>query len=240
MKGKLRKELRAKRRSLSAAEHALRSNLAASSITRLAAFKAGARLALYLPFDREVNTAALLVAARRRRVRDFRSGGQRSAASPPALLPVDGQDAARGVRDFGTSPQRPSDRAAMVRSDRRAAGRRRCRGSALGNGRRILRSSSRLPAPPAALDGSAFGRTRLRVPTGGHGVRRSLGRAPGFAGDRIGSAAFSREAPPNEPLASEVGTRPPSASIASRLAPSKRPHGTGCAITRRATCCGTR
>jgi 5-formyltetrahydrofolate cyclo-ligase len=71
VKGKLRKELRAKRRSVSAAEHALRSNLAASSITRLAAFRAGARVAVYLPFDREVNTAALLVAARRRRVRIF-------------------------------------------------------------------------------------------------------------------------------------------------------------------------
>src|SRR5271165_668074 len=71
MKGKLRKELRAKRRSLSAAEHALLSNLAASSITRLAAFKSGSRVAIYLPFDRETNTAALLVAARRRRVRIF-------------------------------------------------------------------------------------------------------------------------------------------------------------------------
>jgi 5-formyltetrahydrofolate cyclo-ligase len=71
MKGKLRKELRAKRHSLSATEHALRSNLAASSITRLAAFRTGARVAIYLPFDREANTAALLVAARRRRVRIF-------------------------------------------------------------------------------------------------------------------------------------------------------------------------
>lgn len=71
MKGKLRKELRARRRGLSAADHALRSNLAASSITRLPAFKPGARVAAYLPFDREINTAALLVAARRRRVRIY-------------------------------------------------------------------------------------------------------------------------------------------------------------------------
>jgi 5-formyltetrahydrofolate cyclo-ligase len=71
MKGKLRKELRAKRRSLTAAEHELRSSRAASFITRLAAFKTGARVAIYLPFDRETNTAALLVAARRRRVRIF-------------------------------------------------------------------------------------------------------------------------------------------------------------------------
>jgi 5-formyltetrahydrofolate cyclo-ligase len=68
MKVKLRKELRAKRRSLTAAEHSRRSNLAASSITRLAAFKPGSRIAVYLPFDGETNTAALLVAARRRRI----------------------------------------------------------------------------------------------------------------------------------------------------------------------------
>lgn len=71
MKGELRKELRRRRRQLPAADHAARSNLAASSITRLAAFKPGARVAVYLPFDRETNTAALLVAARRRRVRIY-------------------------------------------------------------------------------------------------------------------------------------------------------------------------
>jgi 5-formyltetrahydrofolate cyclo-ligase len=71
MKAKLRKQLRTARRSLSAADHALRSNLAASAITRLAAFKPGARVAIYLPFDRETNTAVLLVAARRRGVQLF-------------------------------------------------------------------------------------------------------------------------------------------------------------------------
>jgi 5-formyltetrahydrofolate cyclo-ligase len=71
MKGKLRKELRAKRRSLSTAEHAERSILAASSITRLAAFKSGCRVAVYLPFDAETDPAALLIAARRRRVHIF-------------------------------------------------------------------------------------------------------------------------------------------------------------------------
>jgi hypothetical protein len=71
MKGKLRKELRARRRGLCAADHALRSNLAASAITRLPAFRPGARVAVYLPFDRETNTAALLIAARRRRVRIY-------------------------------------------------------------------------------------------------------------------------------------------------------------------------
>ena len=71
LKAKLRKELRARRRGLSAADHALLSNLAASAITRLPAFKPGARVAVYLPFDRETNTAALLIAARRRRVRIY-------------------------------------------------------------------------------------------------------------------------------------------------------------------------
>jgi len=71
MKAKLRKQLRTERRSLSAADHSLRSNLAASAITRLAAFKAGARVAIYLPFDRETNTAALMVAARRRGLRMY-------------------------------------------------------------------------------------------------------------------------------------------------------------------------
>ena len=71
MKVKLRKELRAQRRSLSPAEHALRSHRAASAITRLAAFRAGARVAIYLPFDGETDTAALMIAARRRAVRAF-------------------------------------------------------------------------------------------------------------------------------------------------------------------------
>jgi 5-formyltetrahydrofolate cyclo-ligase len=68
MKGSLRKELRARRRALTPGEHALRSDLAASAITRLPAFRSGARVAIYLPFDREVNTRALLIAAQRRAV----------------------------------------------------------------------------------------------------------------------------------------------------------------------------
>src|ERR1700687_3873775 len=71
MKAKLRKELRAKRRFLEDAQYALRSKRAASAITRLAGFKAGARVAAYLPFDREADTSALLLAARRRGVRIF-------------------------------------------------------------------------------------------------------------------------------------------------------------------------
>jgi 5-formyltetrahydrofolate cyclo-ligase len=67
----LRKELRTRRRSLDAAEHELLSRLAARAITRLPAFKSGARIAIYLPFDRESDTRALLAAARRRGVRIF-------------------------------------------------------------------------------------------------------------------------------------------------------------------------
>jgi 5-formyltetrahydrofolate cyclo-ligase len=70
-KAHLRKQLRRARRSLNPADHALRSALAASAITRIAAFKPGARVAVYLPFDRETNTAALLVAARRRGIRVY-------------------------------------------------------------------------------------------------------------------------------------------------------------------------
>jgi 5-formyltetrahydrofolate cyclo-ligase len=71
MKVKLRKQLRAARRSLARADHRLRSRRAAAAIIRTAAFKSGARIALYLPFDGETDTAALLVAARRRGVRIF-------------------------------------------------------------------------------------------------------------------------------------------------------------------------
>jgi 5-formyltetrahydrofolate cyclo-ligase len=69
MKAALRKQLRTQRRALRPAEHARRSTLAASAIKRLAAFKNGARVAVYLPFDGETDTAALLVAARRRGIR---------------------------------------------------------------------------------------------------------------------------------------------------------------------------
>lgn len=51
------------------AEHAARSHRAAAAITRMRSFKAGARIAVYLPFDGEVHTAALIRAARMRRVR---------------------------------------------------------------------------------------------------------------------------------------------------------------------------
>ena len=69
MKSTLRKELRRQRRALTGPEHARRSALAAAAIARLPSFKSGARIAVYLPFDRETDTAALIRAARRRGVR---------------------------------------------------------------------------------------------------------------------------------------------------------------------------
>jgi 5-formyltetrahydrofolate cyclo-ligase len=71
MKASLRKHLRAARRSLSAADHGYRSGLAAKAVTRLPMFRTGKRIALYLPFDRETDTSALIAAARRRGVRLF-------------------------------------------------------------------------------------------------------------------------------------------------------------------------
>jgi 5-formyltetrahydrofolate cyclo-ligase len=71
MKAMLRKQLRAQRRSLSAVDHGRRSRLAAKAVARLPAFRSGKRVALYLPFDRETDTAALVGAARRRGVRIY-------------------------------------------------------------------------------------------------------------------------------------------------------------------------
>jgi len=45
--------------------------LAAKAVAGLPVFRAGKRVALYLPFDRETDTAALIAAARRRGVRLF-------------------------------------------------------------------------------------------------------------------------------------------------------------------------
>ncbi len=71
MKAVLRKYLRALRRGIEPAEHRRRSQSAVAAITHLGAFKANARIAVYLPFDGEAATAALLRAARRRGVRLF-------------------------------------------------------------------------------------------------------------------------------------------------------------------------
>lgn len=70
-KATIRKDLRAKRRSLSAADHQQRSRRAAQAVARLPMFKSGARVAIYLPFDRETDTAPLIAAAHRRGVRLF-------------------------------------------------------------------------------------------------------------------------------------------------------------------------
>jgi 5-formyltetrahydrofolate cyclo-ligase len=70
-KALLRRQCRAARRAIPDAEHARRSALAASAITRLAAFKAGRHVAVYLPFDGETDTARLCAEARRRGIRLF-------------------------------------------------------------------------------------------------------------------------------------------------------------------------
>src|SRR6266436_7191109 len=71
MKVPLRKHLRAQRRSMGGTDHRYRSRLAAKAVAGLPMFSAGKRIALYLPFDRETDTAALIAAARRRGVRLF-------------------------------------------------------------------------------------------------------------------------------------------------------------------------
>src|SRR3984893_9135998 len=71
MKATLRKHMRSQRRSLSGPDHGRRSRLAAKAVAGLRMFRAGKRIALYLPFDRETDTAALIAAARRRGVRVF-------------------------------------------------------------------------------------------------------------------------------------------------------------------------
>jgi 5-formyltetrahydrofolate cyclo-ligase len=71
MKPTLRRELRARRRALGAAEHRRCSRDAAKAITALPEFSAGKRIAVYLPFDAEADTAWLIAAARRRGIRVY-------------------------------------------------------------------------------------------------------------------------------------------------------------------------
>ncbi|MFI4891586.1 MAG: 5-formyltetrahydrofolate cyclo-ligase [Steroidobacterales bacterium] len=65
----LRRELRTKRRGLPPLEHAARSARAAQFIKRLPQFASGRRVALTLSFDGEADTAPLIAAARKRRIR---------------------------------------------------------------------------------------------------------------------------------------------------------------------------
>ena len=69
LKAALRRQLRAARRGIPAAERARRAALAARAVARLPAFRAGARVSVYLPFDGEIDTAVLIRAALRRGVR---------------------------------------------------------------------------------------------------------------------------------------------------------------------------
>jgi 5-formyltetrahydrofolate cyclo-ligase len=70
-KAALRKQLRARRRALHPDLHRRHSRQAASAIARLPQFRCGNRVAVYLPFDREADTAHLIAAAQRRGIRLF-------------------------------------------------------------------------------------------------------------------------------------------------------------------------
>ncbi|MDE2304506.1 MAG: 5-formyltetrahydrofolate cyclo-ligase [Gammaproteobacteria bacterium] len=70
-KSSLRATLRERRRALPPHDHAARSRRAAAALAAERGFKAGARLAAYLPVAFELDTAALLAAARRRGVRVY-------------------------------------------------------------------------------------------------------------------------------------------------------------------------
>ncbi len=71
MKASLRKQLRVERRALREPDHWNRSLAAAKAVMHLRSFRAGCRVALYLPFDGELDTAALIAAAQRRGVQIF-------------------------------------------------------------------------------------------------------------------------------------------------------------------------
>jgi 5-formyltetrahydrofolate cyclo-ligase len=95
-KSLLRKALRAKRRGLPTALHAARSALATRYITRLPQFASGRRVALTLSFDREIDTAALIAAARRRGVRLYSPVIVDKRHSRLRFYPLD-QDTRRGT-----------------------------------------------------------------------------------------------------------------------------------------------
>src|ERR1700721_2250226 len=66
MKAALRKQLREQRRALRAPDHWHRSLAAAKAVARLRFFRAGRRVALYLPVYAESDTASVIAAAGRR------------------------------------------------------------------------------------------------------------------------------------------------------------------------------
>ncbi len=64
---------------MGAADHGRRSRLAAKALAALPGFRAGKRIALYLPFDRETDTAALIAAAQAAGRASFRAGHRQPA-----------------------------------------------------------------------------------------------------------------------------------------------------------------
>jgi hypothetical protein len=85
MKATLRKQFRVQRRALSGRDHSHRSLPAATAVMRLRSFRAGCRVALYLPFDAESDTAALIAAAWRRGVYVLEFRCHAFAGPPPHL-----------------------------------------------------------------------------------------------------------------------------------------------------------
>lgn len=68
-KSALRAALRERRRALAPQDHADRSRRAAAALARARGLASGSRVAVYLPVGREIDTAPLIAAARRRGVR---------------------------------------------------------------------------------------------------------------------------------------------------------------------------
>jgi len=101
-------------------------------------FRAGKRIALYLPFDRETDTSALVAAARRRGVRVFVPVIVDRRHARIRFYPLDSRTRS-GV--FGISvPSRLTRPVSppMAGSNRHTLGRCRCPRAALGDGRRVL------------------------------------------------------------------------------------------------------
>jgi len=71
VKAALRTQLRAARRAIHPALHRLHSRQAARAIARLPEFACGRRVAVYLPFGREIDTAHMIATAQRRGVHLF-------------------------------------------------------------------------------------------------------------------------------------------------------------------------
>jgi hypothetical protein len=161
--------------------------MAAKAVPDAGMFSAGKRIALYLSFDRETDTSRPdRRGAPPRRAR-FRAGGRRPRHGRIRFYPLDGKTR---QANSGSRAQTHAARAAsmvdlivipLVGVD--GAGRR--LGWAAGS--MTARWSS---AAAASLARTALGRARLRLSADRIEIRGTLGHAPGFPGDGIGTAAL--------------------------------------------------